>query len=143
MIDYKTGKAENVETAHRKKIIANTKTPPHLPEGCPAYITSPDGKHSIWKNLQLPLYALARSNNSEHPPLPAYIHLGQTEENVKLSIWDKFSREDLASAKACMDWITSRLSERAFWPPTEKVEYDDFAILAQNSVLAKAFLKPS
>jgi ATP-dependent helicase/nuclease subunit B len=143
VIDYKTGKAENVKTAHRKKIIANTKTPPHLTEGCPAYITSPDGKHSIWKNLQLPLYALARSNDSEHTPLPAYIHLGQTEENVKLSIWDKFSHEDLASAKACMDWITSRLSERAFWPPSEKVEYDDYALLAQNSVLADAFVNLS
>ncbi len=139
VIDYKTGKAENVELAHRKKITANTKTPPHLPEGCPAFMTSPDGKPSIWKNLQLPLYALARSNDSASTPIPAYIHLGQTGENVKLSLWDGFSREDLESAKACMDWITSRLSEHAFWPPAEKVEYDDFALLSQNSPLAEAF----
>lgn len=139
VIDYKTGKAENVEAAHRKKITANTKTPTHLPEDCPAYMNSSDGKRSIWKNLQLPLYALARSNDAEHTPLPAYIHLGQTEENVKLSIWTEFSHEDLESAKDCMDWITSRLAERTFWPPAEKVEYDDFALLSQNSPLAEAF----
>ncbi len=139
VIDYKTGKAENVELAHRKRITANTKTPAHVPEDCPAYVNSSDGKRSIWKNLQLPIYALARSGGSEHPPIPAYIHLGQTEENVKLSVWDSFSHEDLESAKACMDWITARLDERAFWPPAEKVEYDDFALLAQNSPLAEAF----
>ncbi|MFM2197384.1 MAG: hypothetical protein RLZZ505_816 [Verrucomicrobiota bacterium] len=139
VIDYKTGKAENVELAHRKKLTAKSTTPAHLPEDCPAFMTGPDGKRAVWKNLQLPLYSLARSNDFGSIPLPAYIHLGQTGENVKLSTWDGFSREDLESAKACMDWITSRLSEHAFWPPAGKVEYDDYALLAQNSPLGEAF----
>jgi ATP-dependent helicase/nuclease subunit B len=145
VIDYKTGKAENVELAHRRKITPKTKTPAHLPEGCPAFLETSDAKGKpasfLWKNLQLPLYALARSIGSGDPPVPAYIHLGQTEENVKLSTWDGFSRRDLESAKTCLDWITANLADRAFWPPAEKVEYDDFVLLAQNSPLAEAFGK--
>lgn len=145
VIDYKTGKAEKVEASHRQKITAKTKKPPHFTEGCPAFLDTTDTKGKpvsfFWKNLQLPLYALARSVGSGEPPVPAYIHLGQTEENVKFSIWDDFSEEDLESAKACMDWITANLTARAFWPPAEKVEYDDFALLAQNSPLAEAFEK--
>lgn len=147
VIDYKTGKAEKVDLSHRQKITAKTKLPIHLPEGCPAFLDTTDCKGNpasfFWKNLQLPLYALARSLGSQETPIPAYIHLGQTEENVKFSIWDEFSVEDLESAKACMEWITGNLTARAFWPPAEKVEYDDFALLAQNSPLGEAFEKLS
>jgi len=143
VIDYKTGKAENVENSHRQKITAKTKVPTHFPEGCPVFLETTDGKGKpasfFWKNLQLPLYALARSEDNVEPPIPAYIHLGQTEENVKLSIWENFTREDLESAKASLDWITERIGERAFWPPAEKVEYDDYALLAQNAPLGDAF----
>ena len=143
VIDYKTGKAEKVEASHRQKIAAKTKVPIHFTEGCPAFLDTNDSKGKpvsfFWKNLQLPLYALARSVGSGEPPVPAYIHLGQTEENVKLSIWDKFSHEDLESARACMEWITTHLTERTFWPPAEKFDYDDFALLAQNSPLTEAF----
>jgi len=38
-----------------------------------------------------------------------------------------------------MEWITTHLTERTFWPPAEKFEYDDFALLAQNSPLTEAF----
>jgi hypothetical protein len=85
----------------------------------------------------------ARRLGAEATPVPAYIHLGKSRDDVKLNAWDGFSDADLASAKACMDWITDNLSERTFWPPAEKVEYDDFALLAQNSPLADAFAAPS
>lgn len=144
VMDYKTGKAEDVEAAHRKKITSKTKIPTHLAAGCPAFIETSDtrGKSiSFWQNLQLPLYALRYSNDSDHTPIPAYIHIGQTRENVKLAIWDNFSHADLESAKACLDWITARLAERAFWPPASKVAYDDYALLAQNSTLEVAFAR--
>jgi ATP-dependent helicase/nuclease subunit B len=147
VIDYKTGKADHVEASHRRKITAKTKVPPHFPEGGAMFQQTTDAKGKpaafFWKNLQLPLYALARSLGAEVTPVPAYIHLGKSRDDVKLNAWDGFSDADLASAKACMDWITDNLSERTFWPPAEKVEYDDFALLAQNSPLADAFAAPS
>lgn len=147
VIDYKTGKADHVEASHRRKITAKTKVPPHFPEGGAMFqqITDAKGKPAtfFWKNLQLPLYALARSLGAEETPVPTYIHLGKSRDDVKLNAWDGFSNADLESAKACMDWITDNLSERTFWPPAEKVEYDDFATLAQNSPLAEAFDAPA
>lgn len=147
VIDYKTGKAEKVDLSHRQKITAKSKVPLHFTQGCPAFLDKTDSKGKpasfYWKNLQLPLYALARGLDSEETPIPAYIHLGQTEENVKFSIWDDFSEEDLESAKACMEWITTNLTARAFWPAAEKVEYDDFVLLAQNSPLGESFADPA
>lgn len=145
VIDYKTGKADSIETSHRRKIVAKTKVPLHFPDEGPMFqhYTDAKGKTTshFWENLQLPLYSLAWSLRTEETPLPAYIHLGKTRDDVKLNSWDSFSESDLESAKACMDWITASLSERAFWPPAEKVEYDDFALLAQNSPFRKAFAK--
>lgn len=146
VIDYKTGKADGVEASHRRKITAKTKLPPHFPEGGAMFQQTTDAKGKttahFWKNLQLPLYALARSPGAGETPVPAYINLGKSRDDVKLNAWEGFSEADLESAKACMDWITACLSERAFWPPAEKVEYDDFALLAQNSPLSEAFALP-
>ncbi len=143
VIDYKTGKAGSTEAAHRQKITARTRIPAHFHENCPAFqeTTDPKGKPAafFWKNLQLPLYALAQGTESAEPPTPAYIHLGKTEENVKITSWDRFSAEDLESGKSCADWITESVGNRVFWPPSEKVEYDDFATLSQNAPLAEAF----
>jgi hypothetical protein len=42
-----------------------------------------------------------------------------------------------------MEWITTNLTARAFWPAAEKVEYDDFVLLAQNSPLGESFADPA
>lgn len=146
VIDYKTGKVGNTEAAHRQKIAARTRIPAHFPEGGPGFQETTDAKGKpaafFWKNLQLPLYALAQGPEWAEPPIPAYIHLGKTEENVKITSWDGFSAEDLESAKSCADWITESVGKRIFWPPAEKVEYDDFATLSQNAPLEEAFSSP-
>lgn len=147
VIDYKTGDVKKgVEGEHRRKITAATKIPAHIPEDAPAFHTSldPKGKPAdfIWQNLQLPLYALALSLDKQAGPkipIPCYIHLGKTEDHVKFTTWDTFSDSDLASAQACADWITSEITQRKFWPPAEKVPYDDFAILSQGRPLVEAF----
>ncbi len=147
VIDYKTGDVKKeVEQEHRSKITASTKLPSHIAESDPPFHdgTDPKGKPAnfIWRNLQLPLYALAESldtTNGTDTPIPCYIHLGKTESNVKFTTWDSFSESDLASARACTDWITSEIAQRKFWPPAEKVTYDDFAVLSQNRPLEEAF----
>lgn len=142
VIDYKTGKVGDIEKEHRQKITARTVVPEHFPEDGPTFQSAIDAKgkpfDAFWKNLQLPLYALAE-NIGNGIPIPAYIHLGQTEDNVRLTSWDTFSEDDLESAKACADWITQNLGQNIFWPPAKKVQYDDYAILSQKQPLAEAF----
>jgi len=146
VIDYKTGNVKNTETQHRQKIIASTKTPPHITDDSPARHFASDGKKAVeylWKNLQLPLYALAESLESKgEVPIPCYIQLGTTEHDVKFSDWSSFSQTDLDAAKSCMDWVTSSISTKTFWPPAPRVKYDDYALLSQNAHLEQAFSAP-
>ncbi len=145
VIDYKTGKVEKTESEHRKKITAKTQIPPHITEISPARHTALDGKgvsEFLWKNLQLPLYALAESENSTGVPIPCYIKLGSTEKEVDFIEWSSFSQEDLESAKSCMDWITQSISQKIFWPPAPKVRYDDYALLSQSDHLVHTFSPP-
>ncbi|MEP2774637.1 MAG: PD-(D/E)XK nuclease family protein, partial [Luteolibacter sp.] len=147
VIDYKTGDVKNVESEHRTKITAATNVPSHITADTPPIHPGEDSKGKsatfLWKNLQLPLYALAEELESgSEVPVPCYIHLGKTRSNVGFSTWDSFSRDDMDSARACADWIASRISANTFWPPSEKVSYDDFAILSQGSPLVDAFTAP-
>jgi ATP-dependent helicase/nuclease subunit B len=145
VIDYKTGDVKKgVEGEHRSKITAATKLPPHIPEDAPPFHTGTDAKGKpaafLWQNLQLPLYALALSQDKQAGlPIPCYIHLGKTEDHVKFTPWETFSESDLASALSCADWIASEISRRNFWPPAEKVPYDDYSILSQGRPLGEAF----
>jgi len=144
VIDYKTGNVKNIESEHRKKITARTRLPAHIDQGEAPFQSATDAKGKpadfLWNNLQLPLYALAESEDSNgEVPIPCYIHLGKTKENVGFTMWETFSQEDLESAKSCMDWITSRIADRSFWPPAEKVPYDDYALFSQNQPLEEAF----
>ena len=145
VIDYKTGKVDKTESQHRKKITAKTKIPPHLADNSPAIHKAIDGKASanfLWKNLQLPLYALAESKNSTGVPIPCYIKLGSTEKEVGFVEWSSFSQEDLKSAESCMKWIVESIQQYVFWPPAPKVQYDDYALLSQNDHLEQSFSTP-
>jgi len=146
VIDYKTGNVKNIESEHRKKITARTRLPAHIKEGEAPFQsgTDPKGKPTdfLWNNLQLPLYALAESTGQNgEVPVPCYIHLGKTKENVGFTTWETFSKADLDSAKSCMDWITSRIADQCFWPPAEKVPYDDYSLFSQDAPLEEAFSK--
>lgn len=144
VIDYKTGKVDKTESQHRKKITGKTQIPPHTKDS-PARHSALDGKglsDFLWLNLQLPLYALAEKENSTGVPIPCYIKLGSTEKDVDFIEWSSFSQEDLESAKSCMDWITQSIHQQNFWPPAPKVQYDDYALLSQNTHLEQAFSAP-
>ncbi|MDP4626326.1 MAG: PD-(D/E)XK nuclease family protein [Akkermansiaceae bacterium] len=147
VIDYKTGDVKNVESEHRTKITAATNIPAHItPDSAPIQPgTDAKGKPAtfLWKNLQLPLYALAEELESgSEIPVPCYIHLGKTRSNVGFSTWETFTRDDMNSAHSCADWIASRIASQTFWPPSEKVTYDDFAYLSQGRPLEEAFTAP-
>ena len=124
ILDYKTtAKASEVEKAHWTKIVASTNWPPHL-EGVEA-VRSADGKMR-WTNLQVAFYSAALGDVDEI----GYFALGATESEVKVSLWDGFGREEQESALGCARWVIGQVKAGAFWPPTGKVTYDDYEVLA-------------
>lgn len=145
VIDYKTGKVTNVDGEHRSKVYPSTVLPSHISEECPAIYTDDSGKKPTdyrWTNLQLPLYALALYQRDKTIPVPCYISLGSTEKNVALHPWDSFTQDDMDAAQACAEWVTQQITAGIFWPPAEKVKYDDFALLTASRPMDEMFSKP-
>ena len=138
VIDYKTGKVDGVEKAHRRKITASTVLPAHYTMDDPVVYTGEENGKSAsfrWTNLQLPLYAVAVLERDKILPTPCYFKLGPTESAVELIDWPDFEPADLEAAHACADWVAGQIAAGVFWPPAEKVTYDDYAILAAGRTL--------
>lgn len=129
VLDYKTGAVDSISSAHRTKITASTKIPPHIHDECPAIHPVDEkgkSKNFLWHNLQLPLYAAALAPDF---PTPCYFTLGATQEKVALRAWSDFHPTDLEAATACAEWAVHQIAAAVFWPPSEKLKYDDFAPL--------------
>jgi ATP-dependent helicase/nuclease subunit B len=145
VIDYKTGKVDGVDKAHRRKVVAATKLPAHLGVDSPALYSGQEKGKPVdfrWLNLQLPLYALAVRNRDGVIPQPCYFTLGNTEAEVAIREWGEFSEADLAAAETCAGWVAGQIANEVFWPPAETVAYDDFAILAAGKSLDEVFAPP-
>lgn len=133
VLDYKTGKVDSVDKAHRKKLSPHSTLAAHLTRDCPAvYQGEERGKSAefLWHNLQLPLYAAALVKRGEAMPAPCYFTLRSTEAEVAIHEWHDFETADLEAAEACAIWVAGQISAGIFWPPAEKVTYDDYSILA-------------
>ena len=142
VIDYKTGKVDGVDKAHRKKLTAASTLPAHLTMDCPAVYPGEDkGKAAdfLWHNLQLPLYAAALVKRGETLPTPCYFTLRSTEAEVAIHEWPGFEMADLEAAQACADWVAGQIAAGVFWPPAEKVTYDDYAVLAAGRAFEEMF----
>jgi ATP-dependent helicase/nuclease subunit B len=143
VLDYKTGRMDAVEKSHRTKITARTNLPAHLPAGCPAVFSSTDkGKPADfrWTNLQLPIYAEAIRSSYGEIPLPGYFMLGDTEAGVAIKEWSDFGEADLEAAVSCAEWIVKQIEAGVFWPPADKVTYDDFAVLTAGNLMEDCFV---
>jgi hypothetical protein len=67
--------------------------------------------------------------------------VGQDETNVKITPWDDFGEEEKDSARRCAEWIVGQVQREIFWPPAEKVAYDEFEDLGYGRELAEAFVE--
>ena len=129
VLDYKSSKeAKDVVREHQRMYRVNP--PAHL-RG--EEVTAPGG--AIWTNLQVPFYADAFGQVDEI----GYFALGQDEANVKITPWVDFGEEEKQSARQCAEWIVGQVQKEIFWPPAEKVTYDDFEDLAYGREFAEAF----
>ena len=146
VIDYKTGSVASVADEHRRKIIASTRLPAHIPAESPVvYQGVNNGKPGEfrWTNLQLPLYAASLHERRGATPMPCYFTLGTTASEVKLCEWPEFSEKDLQAASECAAWIASQIRQGVFWPPAEAPRYDDFTALAAGRSLQEMCVPPS
>ena len=105
----------------------------------PCYEGEDKGKSAefLWTNLQLPLYAAALVARGEPLPAPCYFTLRSTEADVAMLEWSDFESADLEAAQHCADWVAGQIAAGVFWPPAEKVTYDDFAVLAAGRELGE------
>jgi len=127
VLDYKTSaKAVQVEAAHRVEMKANTRLPAHLKDVSEVLCTTSEGKEKRWKNLQVAMYSVALGDIDEL----GYFALGATEVDVKISVWDGFSNADATSALDCARWVVHQAQAKVFWPPAERVDYDDYSVLS-------------
>ena len=131
VLDYKTSKeAKAVVGEHQKSFRGDP--PVHLQGD---EVVTPSGK--IWTNLQVPFYADALGQVDE----VGYFALGQDRANVKITPWEDFGEEEQVSARECAEWIVKQVQDEVFWPPAEKVKYEEFVDLGYGRELAEAFAK--
>jgi len=83
-------------------------------------------KTERWTDLQIPLYLLAVAERHPGKEIQAgHVALGPTEAEVVLDLWEDFDSELLESAGACAEGIITAIKSHQFWPPAEKLAWDD------------------
>jgi len=86
------------------------------------------GKSMRWLDLQLPLYRLLLAAGMDVPDDVelGYFNLPKAIGETGLSLWDDYSGALQSSAEQCASAVISAIQEERFWPPAERVMYDDF-----------------
>ncbi len=123
VLDYKTSEdAKSPEEAH----LATWH------ETAPQYARFEGGRKPMrWKDLQLPLYSLMAAGRFCPPQTvtPGYFSLPSDPDSADIVTWDGFSDDLRESARACAEGAAQDILRGRFWPPSERVDSDDFAAL--------------
>lgn len=129
VVDYKTGKEKSAIYSHLHKLTPSFNIPHHL-DGTDVLITH-DGKPHIWKNLQLPIYALWCEETYKKCPQLRYGLIGQTVAETSFADWD-FTEDDLENARRALQAVVDKVKEGIFFPPVERPSsgFDDYSDLA-------------
>lgn len=123
VLDYKTGdKAEEPRKMHMRKAR----------EDDPAWIRAPG--ETAWVQLQLPLYARMLRGVGLGVLHCGYFNLPKAATAAGVVLWEGFAPDEEASATACAEEIARRVGRSVFWPPAERVAYDDFTTLFHKGV---------
>jgi ATP-dependent helicase/nuclease subunit B len=123
VLDYKTfGSATTPAKTH----LATKRDRPDVPTAACTY----DGKSAFWKDLQLPLYRyLAPHIWEEHKDKEievGYVLLPADPDDTGIEMLP-MGQGEFGSAVQCAEEIASLVSKGVFWPPSEKVDFDNFA----------------
>lgn len=131
--DYKTSaKPVMPHDAHLKKGTPGAHQE-HLGE---AVIAVPGKPQLLWTNLQLPLYAAALQQHFKQPVDAVYFNLPPAISQVGIMPWPELEELQLTDkALACAAAIIEAIKQFHFWPPNQKVKYDDFSRLFIDDVM--------
>jgi ATP-dependent helicase/nuclease subunit B len=134
--DYKTGNVDkDVAKSHLKTITASTRIPHHLAKDPRVQICAAKDKSLLWMNLQLPLYAASQLTTKV--PGVGYIAVGLSADKVAFRPWEDFDESLTQSALSCAEWITEQVAANVFWPPVERMVFDDFKPLNAGADIAE------
>lgn len=129
VLDFKTSdKATSPADSHLEK-IPRGQEPSDFPDW--ALTTGSDGWPRHWVNLQLPLYIWALRENyapakDEETILTGLFKLPRAKSDTKIDLWEDLTEHTLTSAKDCAAHIIESIKKETFWPPAEKIRFDDF-----------------
>jgi len=140
LVDYKTGKVDPAEKSHMAKIPKDG-LPAHLVDTAVAFEYM--GDELYWKNLQLPIYALAYRQKYGKLPVLAYCTVAKTAQDTRYTEWVFTAELAEAAEKAIRDVIKAIRAER-YWPPVERAEraYDDYRAFHYGYAMSDGFTEP-
>ena len=123
VLDYKTADSDKApEKDHYLPVRGGDDV-----EGIPDYaLFEIDGKPHRWIGLQLPLYLLALPGRFGEAVTCGYINLPKAVTDTGIRLWEDHSQAVADAALRCAEGVAADLSAGRFWPPAEKVGYDDF-----------------
>ena len=120
ILDYKTSDTlQKPDEAHLASVV----------DGVADYMrVNVDGKEKRWIDLQLPLYRilLPKEKSSDSRIELGYFNLPKATDETGVAIWEDLDDDLLESARTCAESIIKDIRRRRFWPPVERVQYDDF-----------------
>jgi len=140
IIDYKTNDAPRpVAEAH----LGRRLTAARLAEDWPDWQLHHDahGHVRAWRDLQLPLYALAARQAWGRHPETGYFHLAKAADDCRYEPWPELTPELLAHAETCAVGVVDAIRRGIFWPPREVGRFDDFGWLLADG--AETAVDPS
>ena len=87
-----------------------------------------DENHRRWIDLQLPLYALLYGNspNLDACVRLAYFNLPKAVSETGIYVWEDFDADMMGPAMRCAEGVLNDIGDAVFWPPSERVPYDDY-----------------
>jgi ATP-dependent helicase/nuclease subunit B len=91
------------------------------------------GKPKRWVDLQLPLYLILLQEPFGPIATCGYFALPKAVTETAVLTWDDLTPDLLASARNCAAACAEAIAAGRFWPPAEKVTYDDFERLFHGS----------
>ena len=123
VLDFKTGKLKKPRSAHLRNLRSHEN-----PSQLAPWIMVPEGKRmQRWIDLQLPLYLLAlRARGCQESVVAGYATLGRAKSEVALELWEDLDGTLLAAAMKCAEGVIDSITARRFWPPAERMDWDDF-----------------
>ncbi len=127
IIDYKTGSVSATPWKEHYKSISARTNESRIKDYARFEI---NGKEYIWTDLQLPLYAIILQELPEYKGLKinhcAYFVIPKAVTDTKISSWEEISEQELNAARKCAARIILNIANGIFWPPSEKVKYNNY-----------------